>query len=207
MTHDSSWNRRAVWPQAPVWSCILIGGKSRRMQCPKQLLPSSGGVTWLERTVAVAVSVTPKVVLAGDGVVASSLTHLPHLPDVPDVEGPLAGLLAAMRWAPRVSWLLLACDLPELTSEALRWVMSYRSPAIRAVLPSIKPNMVEPLAALYEWHLHPLLESRAASGIWGFQSLPEEYDVITPLSPQHLLPAWNNVNTPHEKQDYERAVL
>ena len=34
----------------PVWGCVLIGGRSRRMGRPKHLI-EAGGCSWLERTV------------------------------------------------------------------------------------------------------------------------------------------------------------
>jgi molybdopterin-guanine dinucleotide biosynthesis protein A len=191
---------------APLLACILIGGQSQRMSTPKQLISCPEGVTWLERTVAIARRVTSQVDLAGRGEIPSSLKDLPHLADVPGIKGPLAGLLALMRWQLNAGYLLLACDLPGLTIEALQWLISYRSSGVIAILPSIKPNTIEPLTAIYEGTIHSVLESRAKSGIWGFQSLQEERGVITPTPPTQLVPAWQNVNTPDEKKDYENVV-
>ena len=73
--------------------------------------------------------------LLGKGAVPASLAPLPQLPDVADKQGPLAGMLAAMRWQPEASWLFLSCDMPLLTAANLQWVLNHRAPGIWGVLP------------------------------------------------------------------------
>src|SRR3972149_4034102 len=121
----------------PIFGCVLIGGKSTRMGTPKHLLPCADGTrqTWLHRTVSLLQKVCQKVVLAGAGTVPDDLQQLPHMVDAMETEGPMAGLLAAMRWAPRASWLLTACDLPNLSCDALKWLAAQRRPGVWAVLP------------------------------------------------------------------------
>mgnify|MGYP001581247924 CR=1 FL=1 len=36
-----------------------------------------------------------------------------RIDDVTGVGGPLAGILAALRWRPDANWIIAACDLPE----------------------------------------------------------------------------------------------
>ncbi len=54
------------WRRPPVFGCVLIGGRSRRMGRPKHLL-RDGGTTWLERTVDALASAADRVVLVGGG--------------------------------------------------------------------------------------------------------------------------------------------
>jgi molybdopterin-guanine dinucleotide biosynthesis protein A len=62
---------------------------------------------------------------------------LSALPDVPDKRGPLAGMLAAMRWRLDVSWLFMACDLPQVSSMSVEWLIGKRAPGVWAILPRL----------------------------------------------------------------------
>jgi molybdopterin-guanine dinucleotide biosynthesis protein MobB len=183
------------WREPPVYGCIVIGGRSRRMGRPKHLLPE-GGRTWLERTVASLDAATDRVVLAGRGAVPEPLAHLTRLPDVPDVEGPLAGILACTRWAPWVTWLVTACDLPDLGSEALAWLLSTRRPGVWATLPRVKADgPPEPLLAHYDFRARTVLEDLAAAGCLAPSAAAGHRKVATPQVPACLAGAWENVNT------------
>ena len=49
--------------------------------------------------------------------------------------GPLAALLAALRWAPQAAWILCPCDLPRVSPAAVAWLLGERRPHRLAVLP------------------------------------------------------------------------
>jgi len=184
--------------QTPVWGCVLIGGRSRRMGRPKHLIERAGK-TWLEHAVAKLDSRVEKVVLSGRGVVPDSLAGLDHLPDVPGLAGPLAGVLAAMRWQPEVSWLVLACDLPDVQVEALQWLLDGRCPGIHAILPDLKGDgCLEPLLAWYDFRCRPLLEEIAASGSLRISRLAGQENIRHFQPPARLQDSWRNVNTPAE---------
>ena len=184
----------AQWLSVPVYAGVLIGGESRRMGRPKHLLPASGGLTWVERIVSVAEPLAGQMVLLGKGEVPPSLQRLPALHDVEDKEGPLAGILAAMRWRPEVSWLFLSCDTPKLSEEALRWLLANRKPGVWAVLPRrADPGAVEPLPGWYDFRSRRLLEACR-----GPAALAGNAKVATPLIPRELAAAWTNVNSGSE---------
>lgn len=175
----------------PVYAGVLIGGESRRMGRPKHLLAASDGRTWLETIVSVAEPLVARVVLLGKGDVPQSLRRLPVLPDVEDRQGPLAGILAAMRWRPDVSWLFLSCDMPQISAEALRWLLAQRKPGVWAVLPRrVNPDAVEPLPGWYDSRSQRLLEACR-----GPAALAGHVKVATPLVPAEHAAAWTNVNT------------
>ena len=177
----------------PVCAGILFGGGSTRMGEPKHLL-RSGGVTWLERATQTVAPFVEQVVLLGGGEIPASLRSLPVLPDVLDKQGPLAGMLAAMRWRPWATWLFAACDLPDLSADAVRWLLDTRAPGVWATLPRLPgADGVEPLLAHYDFRAAPLLENcRAPSEL---ARLPQ---VITSAPPPEIAAAWRNVNTPSE---------
>ena len=184
------------WRKPTVFGCVLIGGKSRRMGYPKHLIQTHGK-TWIERTVEILEPLTSQIVVAGG---TSELSKTVHLADVPDVGGPMAGVLSAMRWAPRTSWLVVACDLPLLSQPALAWLLSTRSPGVWATLPQFKGSgrRIESLLAHYDYRARPLIEELAAHEDFSLSHLGSQEKVITPAPPQALEPAWQDVDTPAE---------
>ncbi len=183
------------WLKTPAFGCVLVGGASVRMGRPKHLLEKDGR-TWLERTVDLLERVTEEVAIVGKGEVPEALANHLRLPDVPEAKGPLSGILAAMRWAPGATWLVAACDLPDLGEEALRWLLETRAPGVWATLPRGEEHPdVEPLLAHYDLRARPLLEHLAAEGDFRLSHLASHAKVITPSPPPELASAWRNVNT------------
>ena len=182
--------------RVPLYGCLLIGGKSSRMGQPKHLIQEDG-ITWIERAVAKLEPQVQQVVLSGSGEVPASLARLARLPDVPGLAGPMAGLLSLLRWQPMVSWLVAACDLPDIDPRAFAWLKALRAPGVRAVLPDLKGDgHLEPLLAWYDFRcLHPV-EDLAARGVLRISGLANRSGIITPRPPSSLRASWRNVNTP-----------
>jgi molybdopterin-guanine dinucleotide biosynthesis protein MobB len=185
----------AQWRKTPVYGCVLIGGGSTRMGRPKHLIEQNGR-TWLERTVELLQQACERVVISGGGQVPQSLAEVPRIPDVTVAKGPMAGILAAMRWAPYVSWLVTACDLPDLSKEALEWLISTRAPGVWATLPKLEQGCgAEPLLAHYDFRSHDLIEKLAAESDFRLHRITSHSNIFTPTPSSNLAPAWRNVNT------------
>jgi len=121
-------------PNAPLSAVgvVLAGGQSRRLGRDKALLRTAtptGDVTLIERTVATvrAAGVREVVLSASTQARADSLRDaVPSLAGLHVVldeqpgSGPLGGLVAALRAFPRHGILLVACDMPRLTTSGLR---------------------------------------------------------------------------------------
>jgi len=178
----------------PIFAGVLLGGASSRMGRPKQLL-ELGGRTFLERVVGAVSGTATEVVLLGAGELPAACSGLARLPDPPDLAGPLAGLLAAQRWAPQATWLIAACDLPLLDGDAVAWLLGQRTPGRWAVLPRTADGRLEPLAAVYEPQARPLLEGLAARGVVAPRRIAEHAKVATPQIPGSVERALRNVNT------------
>ena len=189
-----------LWRAVPVYAGVLIGGASSRMGAAKHLLKSDGR-TWLERTVEQLQGAAVETILLGRGEVPVSLAGMKRLADVPDASGPLAGILSAMRWAPRASWLIAACDLPLLSRAAVDWLLGCRRPGVWAVLPQLsgRPHL-ETLFSHYDFRARPPLEHLAAAGNFRMADLIHSAPVATPTPPPDLASAWANVNSPGDLQ-------
>jgi molybdopterin-guanine dinucleotide biosynthesis protein MobB len=192
-----------IWLRTPVWACVLIGGRSSRMGHPKHLIEKKkarNGATWLEHTVGLLQPlIGDRIILSGAGQVPESLSHLSRIPDIPEARGPLTGILAAMRWQPTVSWLLLACDMPDISTEAVNWLLARRQPGCWGTVPRLhEDGYVEPLLAHYDYRSGPLFEGLLASGSLRIGQIAGQSKIETPLVPPSLRSSWHNINTPEE---------
>lgn len=190
---------RQTLQQVPNWACVLIGGKSSRMGRTKHLLADGRGRTWLENTVAILEPFVERVVLSGRGLVPESLQDLTRIADIPGVAGPLAGILSAMRWQPEVSWLVVACDMPCLSLEALGWLIDSRQPGRWGTVPRRSADShVEPLLAHYDRRCRSIFEEVLAAGSLRIGDVAVHAKIATPVIPAQFVQAWDNINTPEE---------
>ena len=114
-------------------------------------------------------------------------------------EGPLAGILAAMRSAPGADWLVLACDLPRLDVETLSHLVSSRLPGERFLsYRSEFDGLPEPLCAFYAAEALPVLEQCQADGIRCPRKvlIRDDCRLLDPVTPRAL----DNANTPDDWQ-------
>lgn len=134
---------RLQTPIAQTEAFILAGGASSRMGTDKsQLLLEDQ--TFVERIAATLLTVTNSVRLVG----GRENSPLPTVADVYPQWGALGGLHAALS-ACRTDWaVVVACDLPFVTSELFRRLASLR-PDHDAVVPMQPDGRPQPLAALY----------------------------------------------------------
>ena len=137
-----------------LYGLVLVGGESRRMGSDKALLSYDGKTTQLERTAALLQSACPRVFISqreeqpfptptGTEVIFDS---------VDEARGPLRGILSAMRAHPEAHWLVLACDLPNLTNSALEKLIAEFQAAPSSELTAYRSThdgLPEPLCAIY----------------------------------------------------------
>ncbi|MBU1566880.1 MAG: molybdenum cofactor guanylyltransferase [Proteobacteria bacterium] len=191
--------------RTPVWGCVLIGGRSSRMGRPKHLLKDGRGKTWLENTIATLHPLLDGVVISGGGVLPEAVATAHRLPDIPGVVGPLTGILAAGRWQPLVSWLLVACDMPQVSAEAVSWLLAGRRPGCWGRVPKFAGNdRLEPLLAWYDFRSIHLFEEQLYSGNMRIGEAAGDMRIDHPIIPEELCSAWENVNTPEQLQAVER---
>ncbi len=188
---------RTTWGARRILGGILIGGRSRRMGRAKQLLDHKGR-TIVEGVVAALKDQVEEVVLLGDGEVPSELAALRRLPDPLDVEGPMAGMASGLRWAPDATWLMASCDLPLLTSKAVRWLLDQRQPGRWAILPRTAAGVVDPLLAVYEPQALPMIEQLVRAGSAAPRLIVDAATTFCPTPPETIADQWRGVNTPEE---------
>lgn len=184
---------RSVWMKTPVYGGILIGGESRRMGRPKHLI-RKGSRTWLENAIVKVKPSVKEVIILGKGHVPDKLRDYRVLSDVEGLKGPIAGMLSAMRWNPLASWIFVACDLPMVSSRAVKWLLSRRSAGVWAIMPALPgKETVEPLLAYYDFRARSLLENCTRPA-----DIAGHPKVAIYETPAEITSAWTNANRPSD---------
>ncbi len=137
------------------------GGRSSRMGTDKVLVELEGR-TFLERVVAAILPVAPSVTLIGR---ESAIEGLPAVPDLRGGLGPLAGIETALSICGSERALVVACDLPFVTTDflALLLARSEARPAA-AIVPLDSDGRVSPLCAIYPGSALPLVTELLDAG-------------------------------------------
>jgi glutamate dehydrogenase (NADP+)/cyclic pyranopterin phosphate synthase/molybdopterin-guanine dinucleotide biosynthesis protein A len=194
----------SAWRHRRMTGGILVGGRSTRMGRPKALLEVHG-VTLAERARRALEGQVDELVLLGAGDIPESMAGIQRLPDPPGIHGPMAGILAGLRWNPSAAWIVVSCDLPRLRRDAIDWLLTHRQPGTWAVLPTANGEHLEPLCAVYEPQALHLVERLLGEGRWGPRRLARHAKVVTPLIPPELTEQWRGINTPEELEEFEQG--
>jgi molybdopterin-guanine dinucleotide biosynthesis protein A len=137
---------------APLHGLVLAGGKSQRMQTDKAAL-ELGGISLLERAMGLLCTELAQVYVS---VAASQSGNTlrsgyPQIVDQFEKQGPAAGLLSAHLHDPDAAWLVVACDMPMLTSAAINQLLVARDATMAATAWALDGEEgAEPLCAIYE---------------------------------------------------------
>jgi molybdopterin-guanine dinucleotide biosynthesis protein A len=161
----------------------------------KALLPFRGGP--LAGAVARAVELA-----AGSATLVGNPRRYRHLgfPAIHDAypgEGPLGGILTALRDTSAAWNLVAACDMPGLSEAFLgRLIEAAERSGAGALLPAGPSGRSEPLCAVYHRRILPELEAAFGRGIRKVTAALQDVDAA--ILPIPEIEPFHNVNTPEE---------
>jgi molybdopterin-guanine dinucleotide biosynthesis protein A len=161
-------------------AAILMGGAARRLGGRNKSALAVGGLTILERQLRALHDVTDDVMAIGGSPDAD-----PRLRAVADRRtglGPLAGLEAALEEARDETVLLLACDMPFVTTPLLAYLVGL-APAADAVVPRTDRGY-HPLCAVYDRRCLEAVRRRLDAGALALQGLLQEITVRVVEAPE-----------------------
>ena len=116
--------------------------------------------------------------------------------------GPLGGLHTALTLA-NGPVLALACDMPRLSADALRWLASQVSERTgKHGLVTVNSGQWEPLFSCYTSACLPQIETRLAEGRLSLHGLIEAGDFAKAEAPDWLRPQLLNINTPEDLREH-----
>lgn len=190
----------------PLRGLVLAGGRSERMHTDKGTLRYHGTDQRQHTAALLAEFCTDvRVSCRPDQAAEIEAAGLVPLPDTFLGLGPLGGLLSAFQLDPNAAWLVLACDLPFLTLESLRFLIDNRQPGrFATAFQSSWNEFPEPLATIWEPRSYGQLLRFLSLGY----SCPRkalinsDTALIQPPAPGDL----RNVNTPEERAAAERDL-
>jgi molybdopterin-guanine dinucleotide biosynthesis protein A len=128
----------------------------------------------------------------------------PAIYDTLENAGPIAGIAAAQATHPGHAWLVVACDLPFLTDDSLRFLIAARDGRPVVAYRSTHDGLPEPLCAIYEPETRPEILAFVASG----RNCPRKFVMSTgvALLEQQDPSTLENINTPEELERARRAL-
>ncbi len=187
-----------------VSAAILAGGQSRRMGCNKALL-KLGPSTLIERVINAAAPLATDCMIISSAADAFARFDLSIHPDLRSNLGPIGGLYTALERALSPVVLLLACDLPFVRTEFLRFMLDELKDH-QAVVPRSNEGL-QRLCAVYTRSCLPAIERALEGNQLHMNAFHEEVDVriLEPDEWQVFASGdtlFMNINTP---EDYKRA--
>lgn len=183
---------------------VLAGGKSSRMGRDKALLALRGR-TLLETSLTALRAVAPAVFILGPSELYGSFA--PTVPDIFPGRGPLSGIHAALCYTTTQLNLIVAVDIPFVSTEFLGYLAGRASDSSAIVtLPEIG-GYLEPVCAVYSREFRKIAERALERGdhkITPLFSAIETQVIPQPELEKFAFPAemFENLNTP---EDLERA--
>ncbi len=182
----------------PLYGLVLAGGKSRRMGHDKALLEHDGK-TQLERMFVLLEAVTDKTFVStrADQAEDAERGRFPQLVDAYEDMGPAAGILTALETHPDADWLVVACDLPNIDAQTLRYLLEHCSATQPfTAFRSSYDGLPEPLCALYRAGSRALVAEFVGDGIHCPRKMLIRSDSCLLEQPNPA--ALDNVNTPED---------
>jgi molybdenum cofactor guanylyltransferase len=178
---------------------VLVGGRSSRMGRDKAFLPVHGES--LAAVVARAVSAAAgSATLVGDPQLYGGLGY-PVVADRYPGEGPLGGILTALRHTAAEWNLVVACDMPRVTFELLQDLLeAAERNSMKIIIPQGRDGLREPLCAVYHREAREGLAGAFATGI---RKVTAAFDGIPVAAyPVAEVARFQNLNTPEDWAGY-----
>lgn len=187
----------------PLTAVILAGGASRRMGRDKALVEFEGEAMWRRQQRLLQALEPAEIFLSGPRR-PEFPASLRSIEDAGPSRGPLSGLAEALRAAKTGHVLVVAIDLPLMTSDFLAGLHGKIGQG-RGVVPFLIDaesgrKFYEPLAAIYPRECLNLAERQLAGQNWSMQSFVREIvanGLLLELEiPVAARPMFRNVNQP-----------
>lgn len=142
---------------------VLTGGRSARMGVDKATLRVRGRPLVTYPAEALRAAGAREVFAVGGDREALAALGLTAVADEHPGEGPLGGIVTALRCATEPVVVVLACDLPAITSEVVRRLVDAAGPGVDAAVP-VRDGRLEVVAAAFRRRTLLRLERAFAAG-------------------------------------------
>ncbi len=181
-----------------MYGLVLAGGESRRMGRDKALLIRDGR-SQLAHIAALLERVTERVYVSSrqEQQDDPERSRFENIVDRYSGIGPIAGILSAMDAHPRVDWLVVACDLPNIDAATLSFlVQNAKQKQLFTAYKSNHDGLPEPLCALYRCGSDAIIRQFVDDGIVCPRKMLIRSDTLLLEQPNPV--ALDNINTPDD---------
>ena len=181
-----------------IHGLVLAGGKSRRMGSDKALLVQDGQ-SQLSRAVALLARHLPEVYVSARQDQAGEVerSKFEQIIDRYDDMGPIAGILSAMDSDSTVSWLVLACDLPNVDDDTITaLIAAHTGERPFTAYRSSHDGLPEPLCAIFSPASRGAIDDFITDGIVCPRKMLIRSDTL--LLDQSNPMSLDNMNTPED---------
>ena len=193
-----------------ISSILLAGGKSSRMGKDKARLKLDGRLMVLQGIARKLLTISDEVIVATDGRRYKNLNvRVKWVDDVYPGAGSLVGLYSGLKEASSDYALVVACDMPFLNLELLRYMIAL--PRDYDILAPRLGDNIEPLHAIYSRNCLPAIARLLEAGHKKIVDLPEKVqvrylsqEVVERYDPEHH--SFFNINTPDQLEE-ARAII
>lgn len=176
---------------------ILAGGQSKRMGRDKAMLPF-GNQTLLESIVGIACATGIETIVAGrEQPLHWAGRPVAFVDDAPGRQGPLGGLLTVQAQFNDRPILLIGCDMPFMSTDALLWLIDAfetKHAAANAIVGRVD-DQIEPLFAVYGPTTRVVVQRAFAAGTRSLRRILLELEAVAVQIPDAHLSAVININT------------
>ncbi|RME28487.1 MAG: molybdenum cofactor guanylyltransferase [Candidatus Zixiibacteriota bacterium] len=179
---------------------ILAGGQSRRMGRDK-LFVSVDGVPLLGRTLDVCREAFARVSIVAKESAKFRQFNTKVLLDAPEADGPLAGIITALRHCSEAACFITAADLRDLNRTVIaNLLQDYRG---EQYLGLREPDTCQPLCGIYNVSSLPVLLAAARRGEYALHTILHELECrFVPCD----LTVWRNINRPSDLADRQEVA-
>jgi molybdopterin-guanine dinucleotide biosynthesis protein A len=193
-----------------ISSILLAGGKSSRMGKDKARLKLDGRLMVLQCIARKLLTISDEVIVATDGRRYKNLNvRVKWVDDVYPGAGSLVGLYSGLKEASSDYALVVACDMPFLNLELLRYMIAL--PRDYDILIPRLGDKIEPLHAVYSRNCLPAIARLLEAGHKKIIDLPGKVrvrylsqEVVERYDPEHR--SFFNINTPDQLVE-ARAII
>lgn len=128
--------------------------------------------------------------------------RLSVIPELFDSIGPMGGILSAMITYPDTAWLVMACDMPEITLATIKTILNERNQTKDATVFQLNNEHIEPLFAIWEPGIQKRMMLSFEEGAYSLKKILEKSNLHI-IDVKDNLFAFNNINTP---DDYNKLI-
>lgn len=184
---------------------LFAGGESRRMGSDKAMLTLNGEPLWSRQIRVLRELNSAQLMVSARNKPEWCRADIEVALDEPPSRGPLSGLVATLAKIRTTHLLVLAVDLPKMTSEHLRKLWALAQPGV-GIIPK-NEELIEPLCAVYPVECAGLARdtlSKQDVSLGSFiQTLAAQNRVCFYGVAQSETSLYQNINTPEQ---WKRAV-